>query len=293
MLATIRDTKGQGNAALYVRVRDAAGAFRDFAAGAWLLAETSACRVFLAEQADADTVESRYSKEYALPNGAVVVEYVRLADALVIGEETFTVAGGAPLAPFIDPGAAGVNVANLALGLIAGGRIASFDDATKRAQKVREVFDFTRDAVLEDRDWSFAMDRFVVSRDPAAPAFGYPSRYELPSAALRVVTAEEDGTPVDWVKEGRYVLADTEALSLEVRAVMVVVDPARWTPGFVQAFAARLAAELALPLTEKATIQADMWALYQKKLDDAAANDGRGAGRSQRVRANKLKMRRY
>jgi hypothetical protein len=43
---------------------------------------------------------------------------------------------------------------------------------------------------------------------------------------------------------------------------------------FVQALAARMAAELAIPLSENAQLQGTMWQLYGTKLAEAAARDG-------------------
>jgi hypothetical protein len=88
-LATIRYDRGQGNAALYVRARNAAGQYRDLVAGSWVANETANCKVFLTEIQDADLLESRYSATYSRPSGDVVVEYVRASDSVVIGDESF------------------------------------------------------------------------------------------------------------------------------------------------------------------------------------------------------------
>jgi hypothetical protein len=88
MLATIRDARGQGDAALYVRVRDVVARFWNFVTQTWSSTETAECRVFLVEYQDADTVEARYLAGVTLPADDVVIEYVRASDALVIGEES-------------------------------------------------------------------------------------------------------------------------------------------------------------------------------------------------------------
>jgi hypothetical protein len=88
MLATIRDARGQGDAALYVRVRDVVARFWNFVTQTWSSTEMAECRVFLVEYQDADTVEARYLAGVTLPADDVVIEYVRASDALVIGEES-------------------------------------------------------------------------------------------------------------------------------------------------------------------------------------------------------------
>jgi hypothetical protein len=88
MLATIRDVRGQGNTALYVRARDATARYWDWVALTWLTGETSDCRVALTEYQDSDTAEARYQAVILPPMGDVVLEYVRVATSVVIGEET-------------------------------------------------------------------------------------------------------------------------------------------------------------------------------------------------------------
>lgn len=94
MLATLRDTKGLGNSALYVRARDATGRYWDWVGLAWGNTETTDCRKALTEYADSDTAESRYSTTVSLPAADGVLEYVRASDAVVRAEESFTSATG-------------------------------------------------------------------------------------------------------------------------------------------------------------------------------------------------------
>lgn len=90
MLATIRDIKGQGNSAIYVRGRDAIGRFWNWSLFSWGSSEVAGCKVALAEYTDADTVESRYQATLALPSGDIILEYVRASDGRVLGEEPGT-----------------------------------------------------------------------------------------------------------------------------------------------------------------------------------------------------------
>lgn len=88
MFATVRDTKGQGNSAVYARIRDVSGNFWNFITLAWVTPEVANCRIFLTEYADSDTLQSRYQAPLTPPAGDVIVEYVRLATFLVIAEES-------------------------------------------------------------------------------------------------------------------------------------------------------------------------------------------------------------
>lgn len=90
MLLSIRDAKGQGAAALYVRFRNVLGQFWDLVAHGWVGAETADCRTYLAEFQDADTLESRYQSSATPPLGEYIAEYVRESDGLVLGEDANT-----------------------------------------------------------------------------------------------------------------------------------------------------------------------------------------------------------
>jgi hypothetical protein len=202
-------------------------------------------------------------------------------------------------------------IANLALGWLAVSKITDLDsDPGRPAEILRDNFDALRDAVLEDRDWSFAMDRFVLNKDAAAAAYGYTSRYQLPAVVLRVVSAEEasagttydafamstwpedfGGAGLDWVVEGRFILANTTAAQLNVKAVKQQADITLWSPAFCQALAARIAADLCTVITEDKALAREHEQRYQAKLQAASSSDGR-QGRAQRVRSTWLARRR-
>jgi hypothetical protein len=203
------------------------------------------------------------------------------------------------------------DIANLALGWLAVSKIADLDtDPGRPAELMRDAFAGLRDAVLEDRDWSFAMERYQIDKDAAAPVFGYSSRYLLPSEVLRVSTAEEatDGATfdafamstwpedfsasgLDWVKEGRFILANTSAAKLNVRAVKRVEDTTIWSPAFCQALAARMASDLCNAITEDKVLARDNEKRYLDKLQAASSSDGR-QGRAQRLKSSWLQRRR-
>lgn len=202
-----------------------------------------------------------------------------------------------------------LQVVNLGIGWLGKDPIVSLDNPSgKPAERLAAAFAGLRDAVLEDGDWTFAIERLSLDKDAVPPAFGFTARFVLPARVLRVITAEEPAgsagavdafaaslygrsSGLEWQKEGRHVVANSSAAKLNVRAVVQVVDSNLWSPGFCAALAARIAAEFAVPFTENRSLQADMWSLYRAKIHEARFNDGR-QGRSERLRANALAARR-
>jgi hypothetical protein len=95
---TIRYDKGLGNAEVYARIINGA-TFWDFVALAWVGAETSHCRVFLAEFDDTSATQSWYYAQITPPTGGPwPVEIYRLSGVLIGNDFAFY------SAPLVGPG---------------------------------------------------------------------------------------------------------------------------------------------------------------------------------------------
>jgi hypothetical protein len=144
----------------------------------------------------------------------------------------------------VDP----VAIANLALGWLGVAPVASFEDPSRAAELLKAQFAGFRRAVLEDRDWTFATDRLTLAK-AEAPEFGFRSRYPIPSNVLRVISVAPGGSEeapdafaltlypeqcrsLVWAREGPYLLAETDADTLLIRAVVDVEDYSRLSPSF-------------------------------------------------------------
>jgi hypothetical protein len=88
-----------------------------------------------------------------------------------------------------------------------------------------------------------------------------------------------------WKREGQFILAKESTVYLW--GIKRVTDTGKFQPMFVQALAARMAAELAIPLSENVTLQGTMWQLYGAKLREAATRDGQ-QGSNEMIQSNAL-----
>lgn len=182
-----------------------------------------------------------------------------------------------------------IEIINLALSDCGATLIAALSDDLPEARNAKAKYGAIRDAVLEAREWTFAKRRLLLAKDPVAPAFGYSFQFILPSTTLRVIrTYRNSGTLTgapdlieDWVREGSRVLTNED--SPVYAEVLVRVDEGDFSPGMVLAFAARLTAALAIPLTENRQLAKDFMDYYKALIQDAAAMDG-SQGRTQRLR---------
>jgi hypothetical protein len=178
-------------------------------------------------------------------------------------------------------------ICSLALGSVGFAGIASLDDATKEAQLCKRLYPVARDAVIETRLWSFARARYIL--DPAAepPLFGWTYRFARPAEVLRVFRVDDGGGEyrIPWEIEGSSIYADVA--KLYVLALKRVTDTAQFSSAFTMALAARLAAELAVPLTENSKLQERLWGLYEREVREAAGTDG-SQGKSEQVKSTYL-----
>ena len=85
--------------------------------------------------------------------------------------------------------------------------------------------------------------------------------------------------------EGNAILINESVC--RVKLIRQVIDTTKFSPLFIQALAARLAADLAIPLTQNTTLESAKYQLYLAKLTQAAARDGQ-QGKSQRIRSRWL-----
>ena len=181
-----------------------------------------------------------------------------------------------------------IEIANLALGQLGAGPITSFTDKTVEARLARQYYPLVRDTVLEDHNWTFAIKR-VGPLTPLSdkPAFQFEYAFPLPSDCLRVVLAT-------WDKKQNYTRPQNLIFQVENNAIMTNMQPVyvkyiyrvastlSFSPAFVDALTTRLAAEMALALTNNLNLQDQMYKLYGFKVQVAARSDGM-QGTSQRM----------
>jgi len=139
-----------------------------------------------------------------------------------------------------------IEIANLALTALGEARITSFGDNSKAARSVTAVYGTARDAVLSAHGWGFARKRVLLAADLNGPDWGYSNSFTRPVDDVRVYR-------VNGVSEfeviGGKIHANT-AGPLEYEYIARNDNAAEYSAPFVQAFAMRLAAEMAEELTQ-------------------------------------------
>jgi len=136
------------------------------------------------------------------------------------------------------------------------------------------------DTVLRDHPWNCVIIREELAQDATAPEYGFDYRYQLPTDpfCLRLLGTDQDDYVdpdgkmyYEYKVEGRYVL--TNATTLKIKYIGRVTDVSQYDSLLVSAIAAKLAAEMAFPITKSHNVVASMGKLYEAKLAAAKAVD--------------------
>lgn len=158
------------------------------------------------------------------------------------------------------------NSALMALGQEAINDIA---DANDRARLCKQIWPMVLDDELSLHRWKCARKRASLAREAATPAFGWAYQYALPTDCLRVLSIQND---VDFEIEGNLLLTDNT--SANIIFLYRNVTTGAYSPGLTSALVARMAAELAMPVTKKDSLVKASWAAYWSKIGQAIAADG-------------------
>lgn len=193
-----------------------------------------------------------------------------------------------------------VTLWNLAITRLGHEQISSETENTKAGRLVRLHWPIVRDGVLRAHPWNWAIRRATLSTlnvtpnheftyahalptDPfclkvirtnyeaegysSTAVYGYPGLvgYGALPVEYRIETISVSGTPV------RAILSNESSMKIEY--IARIEDVSQYDDLFVDAAAAKLAAELAIPLTDNQAAAKTMMELYQAKMAEARIVD--------------------
>ncbi len=164
--------------------------------------------------------------------------------------------------------------------------ITSLDDDTKEAKLCKLNYELVRDSVLSEYEWSFATrwETLPASANPSPGEFA--NEYPLPSDVFGVLFVGQDYRhPELWRVENNAIR--TDAATCKCQVIYRVEDTSKFSPLFTAALVARLAAELAIPITNSRTLMETLINIYGGKVKLAASKDSQ-QGRSRRIRSTWL-----
>lgn len=153
-------------------------------------------------------------------------------------------------------------VANSALLKLGSDTIASLAEDTKPGRMVNALFDLLRDEMLRSHPWNFATTRLELEPSEDAPDFEFTYKFDLPDECLRLLKIYNN--TARYQVEGHSILSDSDLM--DITYIQVMDDPTFWDSLFLEAFATRLAAEIAYGLTGSPALQGKLLDDFNMKL---------------------------
>lgn len=175
-----------------------------------------------------------------------------------------------------------VDICNLALTKLGEEPIISLTADSKAGRLCNLHYALARDDTLRSHPWNFAVGRESLALSTTSPAYDFSNQFALPTDFLRVISTDLPRGAV-WKVEGKFIL--TDSATLKIRYVKRITDTEQFDALFVQALAARIAWELAIPLTDTRTLQEQMFNLFNAKISEARTVDA-GEGTPDQIEAS-------
>ncbi len=153
-------------------------------------------------------------------------------------------------------------------------------DGTPAANVADTLFDDVRDALLRAHPWNFATSRVQLIQSVTTPVYGYDYQYKLPTDWLRTLAVHGNDAGVGTLSykmeqdttDGAVIVSNANELWL--RYVRRIIDPNIMIADFREALSYRLAADMALPITNSGTLRERLEAAFVAALRRARSIDG-------------------
>lgn len=162
-----------------------------------------------------------------------------------------------------------VDIANKALTYLGANAITNITDDTVEGRAANRIYEQSRDYCLRDHPWNFALIRVALAADTTAPVWEYTNSFPWPADCLRIIEVD---TTEEWAVEGRAVVSDAAA-PLNILYVAQITDTSIYDAKFVEAYAMRLAADIAYELTASQTVVAAAENKYAALIQEARLVD--------------------
>jgi len=169
-----------------------------------------------------------------------------------------------------------VSICSNALRRLGDSPITSLSDDTERARLCNALYEPARDSLLRSHAFNFSITRASLAKSATTPAFEFANQFILPTDpfCLRVLKMEFDDFKFkveNLAGEGRVLLTDEGTAN--ILYIAKITDTTLFDAIFVDTLTAKLAAELAYPVTNSTSLQTQMERLYKLKLTEARSID--------------------
>lgn len=158
----------------------------------------------------------------------------------------------------------------MALAEIGEDTIIALTEDSKAGRLCNLLFDDTRDAVLREHPWNFAIKRAELARLTTDPIFEFDAQFQLPSDCLRIIKTDDDLSP--FRIEGRSLLVNSD--SVKIIYISRITDTAIFDSLFTETLSKKIASRLSFNLSDNNALTQFMEQQYRDKIKQARSMDG-------------------
>tara|TARA_R100000995_G_scaffold83432_1_gene59366 strand:+ start:1688 stop:2242 length:555 start_codon:yes stop_codon:yes gene_type:complete len=162
-----------------------------------------------------------------------------------------------------------VDIANKGLTYLGANAITALTDDTVEGRAINRIHEQSRQYCLRDHPWNFAMTRVSLAADTTTPVWEYANLFPWPSNCLRIIEVD---TTEEWAVEGRNIVSDAAA-PLNILYIADITDTSIYDAKFTEAYAMRLASDVAYEITSSQTVVASASAAYSTLIQEARLVD--------------------
>ena len=163
-------------------------------------------------------------------------------------------------------------ICNSALLKVGAERINALTEQNERAVVCDEQYPKIRRLLIRSHPWNFALERRELAELATTPLFEYEKEFGIPLDVLSILKFEDEDNRLNKFKvEGRKVLTNNG--TVKCLCLINVTDVSLFDANFDEAFAWRLAAEIAWPLVQSATLAKNMLDAFNLFMREARSLD--------------------
>jgi hypothetical protein len=166
--------------------------------------------------------------------------------------------------------------------MIGSGVITSFDQGTKPANVVSDIYDEVLKTLLASGKWKFASTRVQLAKSSTAPATEFDNAFVLPADWIRTISVSNNDVTIGNVmykhgQVGSQNVLESSSEDLFLNYVRFEEDPNLMTALFRNAFTIALARDMAVPLANSNTLEEQLAKKARVALGRAMAVDSMGS----------------
>jgi hypothetical protein len=146
-----------------------------------------------------------------------------------------------------------VKICSNALLRLGAQTINSLDERTDRAKTASNLWPSVKNMILRGHDWNCAKRRVLLAPQAEKPAFDWKSSFLLPGDWVRNVQIGYSGRPLDYLKEGKALLANADVLPLVY--ISDLVDSSEYDKQLTQIMELAMAHAMAYAITKSTSVE--------------------------------------